>query len=56
MQGWPRMTHNKDYLQWLDIVYEAKQKGLYSIKTSNCDVISNLHHKALELHKPKTQS
>jgi hypothetical protein len=49
MEGWPRMAMNKDYLKWLDIVYEAKEKGLYSIKTANCDVISNIKNKAIEL-------
>lgn len=40
--GWPRMTNNPVYLDWLDIVYQAKEKGLYSFKTTNCDVIANL--------------
>lgn len=52
-KGWPKMTHNPDYIKWLDIVYEAKEKGLYSMKTSNCDVISNLHSKAEELNRQK---
>jgi hypothetical protein len=51
--GWPRMTKNPDYLKWLDLVYEAKEKGLFSLKTSNCDVIANLSRKANELKKLK---
>jgi hypothetical protein len=51
--GWPRMTHNPDYIKWLDIVYEAKSKGLYSMKSSNCDVIANLRDKAIELKRMK---
>lgn len=51
MQGWPRMTNNQDYLKWLDIVYLAKERGLYSYKTSNCDVIANLNTKAQDLTK-----
>lgn len=50
--GWPRMTHNADYPKWLDIVYLAKSRGLYSLKTSNCDVIMMLRHIALG-SKPK---
>jgi hypothetical protein len=49
MQGWPRMTLNPDYIKWLDIVYQAKERGLYSFQTSNCDVIANLRSKAIEL-------
>jgi hypothetical protein len=47
--GWPRMTKNPDYLKWLDIVYSAKDKGLFSIKSANCDVIANLHFKARDI-------
>lgn len=47
--GWPRMTNNPVYLEWLDIVYVAKEKGIYSWKTSNCDVIANIERKAQEL-------
>jgi hypothetical protein len=43
------MTLNPDYLKWLDLVYEAKGKGLYSMKTANCDVIANLRDKAQDL-------
>lgn len=46
------MTHNADYPKWLDIVYLAKSRGLYSLKTSNCDVIMMLRHIALG-SKPK---
>lgn len=53
IKGWPHMTKNPDYLAWLDIVYLAKDKGVYSLKTSNCDVIANLYHKALDLKRAK---
>ncbi len=49
LKGWPKMTTNPDYLKWLDIVYAAKDKGLYSLKSSNCDVIANLHFKAKDI-------
>lgn len=35
-----------DYIDWLDIVYLAKERGLYSYKTANSDVILNLRAKA----------
>lgn len=51
MQGWPYMSRNRDYIKWLDIVYEAKDKGLYSLKTSTCDIIANIYEKAKQLSK-----
>lgn len=42
MIGWPRTREMKDYIKWMDLVYEAKIKGIYAIGTSNCDVISQL--------------
>lgn len=51
MDGWPRIKNMKDYIKWLDLVYEAKIKGIYGFGTSNCDVIMQLHHKAKELSK-----
>ena len=51
--GWPRMTLNPDYLKWLDLVYEAKERDLYSINTATCDVIANLYDKAHELKNLK---
>lgn len=55
MDGWPRMYSypNKDYLKWLELVYECKIKGLYSPTTATCDVIANLHYKAEEIKKMK---
>lgn len=49
MEGWPRTKHMKDYIKWLDLIFEAKMKGIYSIGTSNCDVIANLNRFAKEL-------
>jgi hypothetical protein len=48
-KGWPGMTHNRDYLKWLDLVYLAKSRGLYSLKTSTCDIIANMQTKAKQL-------
>ena len=57
MQGWPKMysSSNPDYLKWLDIVYEAKERGIYSLNTANCDVIANIHRKAVELTNKKDE-
>lgn len=49
LDGWPHMTDHPNYLTWLDIVYEAKDRGLYSVKTANCDVIASLYHKAVDV-------
>jgi hypothetical protein len=49
IEGWPHMTGHPYYLTWLDLVYDAKDRGLYSLKTSNCDVIANLYYKAIDL-------
>jgi hypothetical protein len=43
MDGWPRLMQMKDRLKWIDLVYEAKIAGVYSIGTANCDVIANLN-------------
>lgn len=51
MEGWPRTKNMKHYPQWLDLVFEAKIKGVYGFGTSNCDVIMQLNHKAKELLK-----
>lgn len=48
MVGWPRTKQMKDYIKWLDIIYEAKIKGIYAIGTSNCDVIAQLNRFAKE--------
>lgn len=55
MQGWPKMATScsPDYLKWLDLVYKAKAAGIYSLNTSNCDVIANMKNKAEELQKLK---
>lgn len=49
--GWPKMTNNPDYLKWLDIVYRAKELGIYSLNTANCDIIANMKNKAKDLQK-----
>lgn len=49
IDGWPHMTGHQYYLTWLDLVYAAKDRGLYSLKTANCDVIANLYHKAIDV-------
>lgn len=53
MDGWPKTKNMKDYLKWLDLVFEAKIKGVYGFGTSNCDVIMQLNHKAKELSQIK---
>lgn len=53
MDGWPRTKNMKDYIKWLDLVYEAKIKGIYGFGTSNCDVIIQLNRKAKELSNVK---
>lgn len=52
-KGWPKMTNNPDYLKWLDIVYRAKELGIYSMKTATCDIIANMKNKAEYLKKLK---
>lgn len=47
------MTNNPDYLKWLDIVYRAKELGIYSMKTATCDIIANMKNKAEYLKKLK---
>lgn len=49
MDGWPRTMQMKDRIKWIDLVYEAKIVGVYSIGTANCDVIANLERRAKEL-------
>lgn len=49
MNGWPRLKEMKDRLKWIDLVFEAKIKGIYSMGTANCDVIAQLERKAKEL-------
>ena len=51
MDGWPRTKNMKDYLKWLDIVFEAKIKGIYGFGTANCDVIAQLNRKAKDFSK-----
>lgn len=46
MDGWPRLKNMKDHNKWLEIVYDAKIKGIYGIGTSNCDVIGQLNRHA----------
>lgn len=55
MDGWPRLTQMKDRHQWLDLVYEAKIAGIYSIGTANCDVVANLERFAKEISKRLNQ-
>ena len=43
MDGWPKTRNMKDYPKWLDIVYQAKIEGIYSLNTANCDVIAQLN-------------
>jgi hypothetical protein len=43
MKGWPKTKEMRDYLKWLDIIYQAKIQGIYGIGTSNCDVIAQLN-------------
>jgi len=51
MDGWPKTKNMKDYVKWLDIVYDAKIKGVYSVGTANCDVIANINRFAKEISK-----
>jgi hypothetical protein len=52
--GWPRLyQRNPDYPKWLDLVYKAKEQGIYAMTTSTCDIIANMRNKALELEKQK---
>lgn len=51
MDGWPKTSNMKDYPKWLDIVIQAKIKGVYGIGTSNCDVIAQLNRFAKEISK-----
>lgn len=53
MDGWPRTMKMKDRLKWIDIAYEAKIAGVYSIGTANCDVIANLNRRAKQLNNSK---
>lgn len=55
MDGWPRTKSMKDYIKWLDLVFDAKIKGIYGFGTSNCDVIAQLNRKANELSKNNKQ-
>lgn len=49
MQGWPRTNNMKDKRKWIDLVFEAKIKGVYGLGTSNCDVIAQLERFAKEI-------
>lgn len=49
MQGWPRLNQMKDKAKWIDLVFDAKIKGIYSMGTANCDVIAQLERKAKEI-------
>lgn len=49
MDGWPRTSNMKDYIKWLDLIFDAKIKGVYGIGTSNCDVIAQLNRFAKQL-------
>lgn len=51
MDGWPRTRNMKDYRKWIDLIYEAKIAGIYSVGTSNCDVIAQLNRFAKEFNK-----
>lgn len=53
MDGWPRNMQMKDRLKWIDLVYEAKIEGVYSIGTANCDVIANLERHAKQFNNSK---
>lgn len=53
MDGWPRLREMKDRLKWLDLVFSAKIEGVYSIGTSNCDVIAQLSRFAKEMTQHK---
>lgn len=52
-EGWPRLSQMKDRRKWIDLVIEAKIFGIYSIGTSNCDVIAQLERKAKEIKESK---
>lgn len=47
--GWPRLKEMKDRRKWIDIVLEAKIKGIYGLNTANCDVIANLERFAKQI-------
>ena len=49
MDGWPRTSNMKDYMKWLDLIFDAKIKGVYSVTTANCDVIAQLNRFAKQL-------
>lgn len=49
MQGWPRTNNMKDKRKWIELVFEAKIKGVYGLGTSNCDVIAQLERFAKEI-------
>lgn len=51
--GWPRTKNMKDYPKWIDLVFEAKIKGVYGMGTSNCDVIANLERFAKQINNLK---
>lgn len=53
--GWPRLKSMKDRLKWIDLVYEAKIEGIYSVGTANCDVVAQLDRFAKEIAKTITQ-
>ena len=55
MDGWPRLTQMKDRHGWLDLVYEAKIAGIYSVGTANCDVVANLERFAKEISNRLTK-
>lgn len=53
MDGWPRTKFMPDCMKWMEFVYRAKLEGIYSLGTSNCDVIAQLNRFAKEIKKSK---
>lgn len=49
MDGWPRTKNMKSYIKWLDLIFDAKIKGIYGVGTANCDVIAQLNRHAKEM-------
>ena len=56
MEGWPKTTLMKDYIKWVDFVFHLKIKGIYGISTSSCDIIANIHRRAVLLKEIKNNS
>lgn len=53
MDGWPRTKNMKNYIKWLDLIFEAKIEGVYSVGTANCDVIAMLSRAAKDMQNSK---